>query len=209
MKKLLFTFATSLLFANGAFAQDIQLPTPDKSNSMTLMQALQQRQSGREFSARAIDNQTLSQVLWAACGINRPESKKITAPSAINAQDIQVYVASKDGVYLYLPLVNKLQKVTDEDVRRLVAGPQASIADAPVHLILVSDLSKFGNRREGAITMATMDSGYVSENISLVCTALGLVTVPRMMMDKDGLKKALQLTDHHELLLNNPIGWPK
>ena len=210
MKKLLITFATSLLFANGAFAQDIQLPTPDKSNSMTLMQALQQRQSGREFSTRAIDNQTLSQVLWAACGINRPESKKITAPSAINAQDIQVYVASKDGVYLYLPLVNKLQKVTDEDVRPLVAGRQASIGEAPIHLILVSDLSKFGNRQNDAtITMATMDSGYVSENISLICTALGLVTVPRMMMDKEGLKKALQLTDHHELLLNNPIGWPK
>lgn len=188
-------------------AQDIQLPEPDKSATMTLMQAFQQRASSREFSDKDVSDDVLSQVLWAACGINRAAEKKITAPSAVNAQDIQVYVARKDGAFLYQPETNTLKKVTDEDVRKMVAGPQEFAAKAPVSLIMVSDKAKFGNRKNGAELMGSIDSGYVSENICLVCTALGLKTVPRMTMDKDGLAKALKLTADQVLLLNNPIGW--
>lgn len=188
-------------------AQDIQLPEPDKSATMTLMQAFQQRASSREFSDKDVSDDVLSQVLWAACGINRADEKKITAPSAVNAQDIQVYVARKDGAFLYQPETNTLKKVTDEDVRKMVAGPQEFAAKAPVSLIMVSDKAKFGNRKNGAELMGSIDSGFVSENICLVCTALGLKTVPRMTMDKDGLAKALKLTADQVLLLNNPIGW--
>lgn len=188
-------------------AQDIQLPEPDKSAKMTLMEALQQHASSREFSDKEVSDAVLSQVLWAACGINRPGEKKITAPSAINAQDILVYVARKDGAYLYQPETNTLKKVCEEDVRKMVAGQQEFAATAPVSLILVSDKTKFGDRSSGADLMGNIDSGYVSENICLVCTALGLKTVPRMSMDKEALAKALKLTDSQVLLLNNPIGW--
>ena len=201
--------ASLLLFTSCATAQDIQLPTPDKNVKMTLMEALQQRASSREYSEKAVDDQTLSQVLWAACGINRPKEKKITAPSAINAQDIQIYVARADGAYLYLPEKNMLEKVSDEDVRQQVAGFQDFAATAPVCLILVSDKSKFGKRSDGAELMGSIDSGYVSENICLACTALGLNTVPRMSMEKDALTKSLKLNDQQVLLLNHPIGWPK
>ncbi|MBR3398646.1 MAG: nitroreductase family protein, partial [Prevotella sp.] len=129
------------------------------------------------------------------------------APSAINAQDILVYVARKDGAYLYQPETNMLKKVCDEDVRKMVAGQQDFAATAPISLIMVSDKSKFGDHKNGAEMMGNIDSGYVSENICLVCTALGLKTVPRMSMDKEGLAKALKLTADQVLLLNNPIGW--
>jgi nitroreductase len=171
------------------------------------MEALQQRASSREFSDKEVSDAVLSQVLWAACGINRPGEKKITAPSAINAQDILVYVARKDGADLYQPETNTLKKVCDEDVRKMVAGQQEFAATAPISLILVSDKTKFGDRSSGADLMGNIDSGYVSENICLVCTALGLKTVPRMSMDKEALAKALKLTDSQVLLLNNPIGW--
>lgn len=198
-----------MMMASCATAQDIQLPAPDMNVKTTLMEALQKRASQREYSDREVSDATLSQVLWAACGINRPESKKITAPSAINAQDILVYVARKDGAYLYQPLSNTLKKVCDEDLRQAVAARQSFAATAPVSLILVTDLSKFGNRGTGAMQMADMDAGYVSENICLICAALGLNTVPRMGMDKEALSKALGLTEQQIPLLNSPIGWPK
>ena len=99
MKKIALV-ATCIMMVSCTMAQDIQLPAPDMNVKMTLMETLQKRASQREFSEREISDATLSQVLWAACGINRPESKKITAPSAITAQDILVYVARKDGAYL-------------------------------------------------------------------------------------------------------------
>ena len=207
MKKNLILCLAMTMLTGCVTAQDIQLPEPDKSAKMTLMETLQKRASSREFSDKEVSDAVLSQVLWAACGINRPEEKKITAPSAINAQDILVYVARKDGAYLYQPETNMLKKVCDEDVRKMVAGQQDFAATAPISLIMVSDKSKFGDRKNGAEMMGNIDSGYVSENICLVCTALGLKTVPRMSMDKEGLAKALKLTADQVLLLNNPIGW--
>ena len=207
MKKNFILCIAMTMLTGCVTAQDIQLPEPDKSAKMTLMEALQQRASSREFSDKEVSDAVLSQVLWAACGINRPGEKKITAPSAINAQDILVYVARKDGAYLYQPETNTLKKVCDEDVRKMVAGQQEFAATAPISLILVSDKTKFGDRSSGAALMGNIDSGYVSENICLVCTALGLKTVPRMSMDKEALAKALKLTDSQVLLLNNPIGW--
>lgn len=189
----------------------VTLPQPDKSLGMTLMTALQNRHSTREFSEKEISDSTLATVLWAACGINRPEEGKITAPSAINKQDILVYVVRKDGTYLYLPKDNGLLKITDQDLRKAVAGPQDFAATAPVSLVFVSDHSRFPAEIPDApkATMGAIDAGYVSQNVALVCTALGLNNVPRMTMDATSLKKALNLTDQQDLLLNQQIGYPK
>lgn len=208
MKKLLFSTIV-LLQTMTLMAQDIQLPTPKKDNPVTLMQALQQRRSERTFADKEISDQVLSEVLWAACGINRPESGKITAPSAINAQDILVYVVRKDGTYLYLPKENKLQKKSSKDLRNAIAGNQTFAAKAPVSLLMVSDHKKFGNRGSGAERMGLIDSGYVSQNISLACSALGLSTVPRVGMDSETLRKELELDDTIDLILNQQIGWPE
>lgn len=185
------------------------LPTPTKSAKMTLMAALQQRHSVREFSDKGISDAVLAELLWAACGINRPETKKITAPSAINAQDIIIYVCTKNGAWLYMPENNSLKKICGKDLRSAVAGRQQSVATAPVSLVLVSDHGKFGNHKNGADTMGAIDAGYVSQNICLACTALGLATVPRMTMDKETLAKELQLDDSKILLVNHPVGYGK
>ncbi len=206
MKKIMM-MALALLMAGSAVAQDVQLPAPQKNVPMSLMDALQLRTSVRQYSDKALDDATLSQVLWAACGINRPDTKKITAPSAINAQDILVYVVRQDGAWLFLPLTNSLRRVSTKDLRKEVAGFQEFAAKAPVSLVLVSDKAKFGNRNRGADQLGAMDAGYVSENIYLVCTALGLGTVARATMDHEALRRELGLSDEQVPLLNHPVGW--
>lgn len=200
------------LLSTSCMAQNsILLPKPSMDNKVTLMQALQSRHSAREYADKQIPDDVLSTVLWAACGINRPSEGKITAPSAINAQDILVYVVRKDGTYLYQPKDNSLQKVSSKDLRSAVAGRQSFAASAPVSLVLVSNHNKFPQQipNEAKVRMGVVDAGYVSENICLACSALGLNTVPRMTMDIETLKKELGLDDNYDLVLNSQIGYPK
>lgn len=204
--------AAFLMAATSCKAQDnVQLAKPSMNNQVTLMQALQNRHSTREYAEKEIPNDVLSTVLWAACGINRPEEGKITAPSAINAQDILVYVVRQDGTYLYQPKDNSLQKISSKDLRTAVAGRQRFAASAPVSLLLVSNHNKFPQQipNEAKVRMGVVDAGYVSENICLACSALGLNTVPRMTMDTETLKKELGLDDNYDLVLNSQIGYPK
>ena len=187
----------------------IKLPEPDKNVPMTLYQALQQRKSVREYSSKDIDDMKLSQLLWAAVGINRPDGH-LTAPTAVNAQDITVYVCRKDGAYLYVAKDNALQKVSDKDLRKEVASAQQFAAEAPVSLVIVTDNAKFrGGSTNGPTISGAIDAGYVSQNIDLACEALGLVTVPRGTMDKDALKKELKLTESQNPILNHPVGYKK
>lgn len=207
MKKIFLSVVTALMSTLVCNAQDvISLPQPSNTAKMSLIDALNQRHSSREFSSKDIDDATLSQVLWAACGINRPGEQKITAPSAMNRQDIVVYVVRKDGAYRYNPADNTLQKVSADDLRPAVAGRQSFAAEAPVSLVLVSDQERLKSDND---TMSALDAGYVSQNICLICTALGLNTVPRITMDKDALSKALNLKPTDKLIANNPIGWAK
>ena len=201
-----------IMAATSCKAQDtIHLPKPSLDNKVTLMQALQNRHSTREYADKQIPGDVLSTVLWAACGINRASEGRITAPSAINAQDIQVYVVRQDGAYLYQPKDNSLQKVSSKDLRTAVAGRQSFAASAPVSLVLVSDHNKFPQQMpyEAKTRMGVVDAGYVSENICLACSALGLNTVPRMTMDTETLKKELGLGDNYDFVLNSQIGYPK
>ena len=201
-----------LLTATSCKAQDnILLPKPSMDNKVTLMQALENRHSTREYADKQIPDDVLSTVLWAACGINRPGEGKITAPSAINAQDIQVYVVRQDGAYLYQPKDNSLEKVSSKDLRAAVAGRQSFAADAPVSLVLVSNHNKFPQQmpREAKTRMGVVDAGYISENICLACSALELNTIPRMTMDTEALKKELGLDDNYDLVLNSQIGYQK
>ena len=174
--KRFYAIAIALMIGAGAFAQDvIRLPQPkwDDNNGgkATLVEVLKNRRSEREYSKEALSDQVLSNVLWAACGINRPAEKKITAPSAINAQDVIVFVCRSDGAFRYDALNNTLIKVSSKDLRKDVAANQAFSAVAPVSLVLVSDLNKFRSPRA---ELGAMDAGYVSENICLICTAMGL-----------------------------------
>ncbi|MBO7496107.1 MAG: SagB/ThcOx family dehydrogenase [Salinivirgaceae bacterium] len=209
MKKGILTICLSIATVC-VMAQDIvKLPEPDKNVPMTLYQALQQRKSVREYSSKDIDDMKLSQLLWAAVGINRPDGH-LTAPTAINAQDITVYVCRKDGAYLYMAKDNALQKVSDKDLRKEIASAQQFAAEAPISLVIVTDNAKFrGGSTNGPTISGAIDAGYVSQNIDLACEALGLVTVPRGTMDKDALKKELKLTESQNPILNHPVGYKK
>ena len=205
MRKL-FILAIMTMLSMSTMAQNVQqLPTPKfdkKSNGVSLVETLQRRESVREYSAEAITDQELSNILWAACGINRPDSKRLTSPTAMNAQDIIVYVCRADGAWRYDALQNSLTRITELDLRKAIGGRQEFAVNAPVCLLLVSDISKLrGNREFGA-----MDAGYVSENIYLVCAAMGMKTVARAMMERDALVRELGLNDSQSPMLNHPIG---
>lgn len=212
MRKLAFIFTTLLLITTMQ-AQDlkvIKLNTPDKSRGSSVMKALSDRHSDREYDSTDLSKQDLSDLLWAANGINRTDGKR-TAPSALNKQDVDIYVIMKEGAYLYDAKSNSLQPIAKGDHRKAVAGRQDFVMAAPVSLVLVSDLSRFGNipNKEHVKLMAAVDAGCVCQNINLFCAATGLETVPRASMDIDALKQILKLTDSQLPLMNNPVGYPK
>ena len=205
MKKLI-VLALALMTMGTMQAQDVvSLPQPEVNKlSMPLGDVLQKRRSERKYSSQEISLQTLSTILWAACGVSDPKTGKITAPSAINMQDIKIYVCSKDGACLYNAKANTLTKVYDKDLREVLAGRQAFAKSAPITLLLVStkDTDRSPNERYGAV-----DAGYVSQNIYLACTALGMKTVARAQMDAEALRQALNLPATTLLELNHPIGY--
>ncbi|MBR1933202.1 MAG: SagB/ThcOx family dehydrogenase [Prevotella sp.] len=205
MKKLNL-FVLALMMMGSMQGQEvISLPQPEVSKlSMSLGNALGQRRSERQYSDKEISQQTLSTLLWAACGVSDAKTGKITAPSAVNMQDIKIYVCSKDGVCLYDAKANTLTKVSDQNLLDAIADRQDFAKAAPIALVLVStkDSNRAPNDKFGA-----MDAGYVSQNIYLACTALGLKTVARASMDFDTLKRELNLAETSYLELNHPIGY--
>lgn len=210
MRKIVFLL-TALLFISVMNAQDlkvIKLNAPDKTRGAAVMKALSDRHSDRAYAAKELSAQDLSDLLWAANGINRPDGKR-TAPSALNKQDINVYVIMKEGAYLYDAQSHALHPVAKGDHRGAVAGGQDFVKEAPVCLVLVSDLSRFGTAGDHIKLMAAMDAGIVSQNINLCCASIGLSTVPRATMDQAALKKILNLSDSQVLMMNNPVGYPK
>jgi SagB-type dehydrogenase family enzyme len=172
------------------------------------MQAFEKRSSASAFSSDKLKLQDLSDLLWAADGINRPELKKRTAPSAMNAQDIDLYVFTEEGIYNYNAAGHTLEPVVSGDQRLLVAGRQTEFAKAAVILVMVSDISRFpGSDDAGKLSMAAMDAGLVSQNISIFCAGTGLLTRPRATMDQDKLREILKLKASQYPLLNNPVSY--
>ncbi|HBL74979.1 MAG: dehydrogenase [Bacteroidetes bacterium GWF2_42_66] len=200
-----------ILFAGTLFSQeseDIRLNPPDKTRGLAVMEALSVRASVSSFDTTEIRLQDLSDLLWAANGVNRPESGKRTAPSAHNAQDIDVYVFMKQGVYLYVAKEHVLSFIEEGDYRTLIAGRQAYVASAPVICLLVSDISRFpSGEKDQRLKSAAIDAGIVSQNIALFCASSGLVTRPRATMDQQKLREILKLNDNQHLILNNPVSY--
>ena len=206
MKKILLLVFV-LTFCMGVKAQEtVQLPQPEIGMlGKSLGKILQERRSVREYQDKHVDLKILSTLLWAACGVSDPASGKITAPSAVNMQDIKVYVCNKMGVALFNPKDNTLTQVSNENILQDLAAGQNFVLDAPFSLLLVSDQ---GNRRRND-QYGAMDAGYVSQNIYLACNALGLSTVARAMMNKDAVRTKLNLPEGVIVELNHPIGYKK
>ena len=206
MKKTLLSAACMLLSVM-AFAQT-NLPAPQKGQkTLSVMEALSTRHSERSFSNKELSDQELSNLLWAACGVNRPDGH-ITSPTAMNKQEIRLFVFTAKSVSEYLPQTNQLKEVAKGDHRGMVAGRQEFAKSAPVSLVMVGDYDKFGSTNEHAKLMVAVDAGIVSENINLYCAAAGLATVPRATMDVAAISKLLNLNVNQVPILNNPVGFP-
>ncbi len=205
-----FLLASMLMMTSAvALAQDVQLPAPDfTQKSLPMIETLRTRHSVRSYADTPLTLQQISNVCWAACGQAR-DDKHITAPSAMNRQEIRLYVFTKEGVYEYLTKGNVLKHQVSGDHRQLIAGQQKFVMQAPVSLLMVIDFEKFGSNDERALMMTCVDAGNVSENINLYCQSVGLATVPRGSMDVDGIRKLLKFTDKQLPIMNNPIGVEK
>jgi SagB-type dehydrogenase family enzyme len=209
MKRTILPLILMLLVTN-LMSQTIQLNTPDTNRGLPVMKALKQRSSASKFDTSTLKLQDISDLCWAANGVNRPASGKRTAPSAMNAQEIDVYVFLRTGAYLYDAAKNALNLIAPGDNRKLCAGQQEFAAAAPVICVLVADISKFKFGNDSVkIQLAGEDAGIVSENISLFCAGTGLATRPRATMDQKKLHDLLKLKPSQYLLLNNPVSYKK
>jgi nitroreductase len=207
MNRTLSIFVVAFI-AGSLFAQSIDLPAPQKTGGMPLMEALAKRSTARAFDSKELSTQQLSSLLWAAFGINRPDGKR-TAPSARNYQETDIYVLLKSGAYVYNAKSNKLDLVVAEDIRAL-GGTQAFVTNAPVTLVFVADLTKMGKGSdENKVNTANIDVGYISQNVYLFCTSEGLVTGARMSIDKAALGPKLKLRSEQMIILAQSVGYPK
>jgi SagB-type dehydrogenase family enzyme len=205
---LIALFCISLTTAAAQELKDIILLPPQKEGGMPLMQALKERQTSRTFSTEKLAPQALSNLLWAAWGINRTDISKRTAPSASNMQEIDVYVAIKDGLYLYDATKHALIPVLSEDLRA-ETGKQDFVKDVPVNLVYVADYSKMGNRtEEDKRFYSGIDTGFIAQNVYLYCASEGLGTVVRGLVDRPALEKAMKLRPDQKVVLAQSVGYP-
>ena len=204
-------FAAAVISGSAVFGQElktIKLPAPQMKGGKPLMQALKERKTVREFSNKKIPVQVLSNLLWAAGGINRSDGKK-TAPSAMNRQEIEIYAALPDGLYLYDAKQNSLKLLFADDIRALT-GSQPFVKDAPLNLIYVADISKLGNTpEEDMYIYLGADTGFISQNVYLFCASEDLATVARGYVDKPALEKKMNLNKNQKVILAQSVGYPE
>ncbi len=204
--RLLFVIL-ALTSAAAAAAQDlpaVALPAPQTGGGRPFMQVLKERASRREFAPDPLPPQVLSNLLWAAWGINRPDTGGRTAPSPMNRQEMDVYVVRANGAFLYEPRENWLKPVAGGDLRALT-GMQPFVATAPVNLVYVS---RAGGSGKGQAESGGIQAGLISENVYLFCSSEGLATVVRGSVNRDALARALKLPAGQKIILAQTVGYP-
>jgi SagB-type dehydrogenase family enzyme len=186
----------------------IQLLKPQTEGN-PLLQLLMKRTSSRSFSSESLPDNVLSNLLWAAAGINRPESGKRTAPTANNRQEIDVYAAIAKGLYLYDAKSHTLKLILTKDIRE-ITGKQPYVKDAAVNLIYVADYANSSSASEEDRTIyAAAATGFISENVYLYCASEGLATVVRALIDRPALAEAMKLRSNQKIILTQSVGYPK
>jgi SagB-type dehydrogenase family enzyme len=198
----------SIIAAARRQQSSIVLGAPQTEDAATLMQALKQRKSTREFSPKPLPSETLSTLLWVAFGINRPQSSGRTAPSAHNWQEIAVYAAFGEGLYRYDAGAHVLESTADGDLRALT-GMQDFVGQAPLNLVYVADFSRMsGADAEQRTFFAAADAAFIAQNVYLFCAASGLATVVRGLIDRKKLAAAMGLGVNERIVLAQTVGFP-
>jgi hypothetical protein len=216
MKKQLSTFLSAIILSAVAipvFAQDIVLPAPDRTGGKPLMQALNQRQTTRSFAKDTLTLQQLSDLLWAGFGINRPEQGKRTAPSAMNWQEIDIYVTLEKGTYVYSAETHTLKFINNKDLRR-ATGTQSFVGDAAMNIVYVADLGKRRIKegetiKDSELFMTYSDAAFIAENIYLYCASANLGCVVRGSVPSGGtLTTELKLRSNQRVIIAQTVGVP-
>jgi nitroreductase len=195
-------------------AQDIILPAPDKTGGKPLMQALNERQTTRSFAKDSLTRQQLSDMLWAGFGINRPDQGKRTAPSAMNWQEIDIYVTLPGGSYVYVAETHTLKFLNNKDLRK-ETGAQEFVADAALNIVYVADMSKRGKKegdeiKDSDLFMTYSDAAFIAQNVYLYCASANLGCVVRGSVPEDGTISAdLGLRTNQRIILAQTVGVPK
>jgi SagB-type dehydrogenase family enzyme len=187
-------------------SEAVQLPAPQMHGGMPLMEALSQRRSIRSFAEADLDEATLSTLLWAAFGINRPETGDRTAPSWRGSKETDIYVARADGVWLYDPQSHSLQQVLEGDIRA-ETGRQPFVEAAPVVLIYVADRTRMAEASQDDHRLyAHVDTAMIAQNVYLFAASEGLATVILGNVDKPALAAVLGLGEDQILTFTQPVG---
>jgi hypothetical protein len=214
--------------------ESIKLNPPDTSRGYPLMKTLAVRASATEWSDRDLSLQDLSDLMWAANGLSRPDENKTTASSALNAHGVDIYVFMRNGVFVYDYRNHELEPVLGGDFRsaammqrarrpgamsdgsssdRVAADASAAAtqpAEAAIQIVLVSDPDRFrAGTADQKYEWGAIDTGIISQNISLFCAATGLKTRPRSLIDKEGIKDLLELKETQYVFLNHPVGYAR
>ncbi len=191
-----------------AVAETLALPPPRLPPGATLAHALESRHSSREFSSRPLDPATLSALLWSAWGMNRPDTRHRTAPSARNWQEMDVYVVTADGAFVYDAQAQRLKLVSPGD-HRAATGEQEFVAGAPVNLVLVADLARMADATsDDRALYSALDAGCIAQNVYLYCAAAGLGCVVRGLVDRERLSPLLHLAPGQRIIVAQSVGYP-
>jgi nitroreductase len=181
---------------------------PSAESQMTVMEVLQNRKSAASFQRQPLPREMLLELLWAAWGINRPDSGKRTAPSAMNAQEIDIYVLLPDGAFMYDAKTNQLSTVLTEDIRTK-AGTRGFIAEAPVQLLFVADYTKLrvGSQAEKE-NLSACHTGFIGQNVYLYCASRGLAARFYAGLDRASLADSLKLRENQAIVFGQAVGYP-
>jgi nitroreductase len=194
--------------SHGDAARSIQLPPPELGGGMGLMEALTLRHSSREYRSEPLPLPMLSSLLWAADGVNRDGAGR-TAPSALDAREIDIVVALPDGAYRFDPAAHALELLAAADLRR-VTGYQDFVDDAPLDLVYIADHSRMKAVPVAQRTVyASVATGAIAQNVYLFCAASGLSTVLRAWINREAIAHALGLAPDQEVLLSQTVGFPR
>ncbi|MBR5844010.1 MAG: SagB/ThcOx family dehydrogenase [Bacteroidaceae bacterium] len=199
-RKTLLSIVVLLCSTMGAMSQVINLPAPALSDTATLKYALENRHSTREYSAKKLNRQEIANILWAGWGYNRKDKR--TAPSAIDRQEITLYVCTQEGVYMYDAENNRLETISNKNIMKL-CGKQPFVETAAANIIYVCNKAVSVNAE-----MTGVCCGAISQNIALYCATKNIGNVVRASFDNDILRQQLKLSGDNVVVLTQSIGYP-
>lgn len=182
---------------------------PAAASPASVLEALKNRKSTNAFQPQPLSKEKLLDLLWAAWGINRPDSGKRTAPTAMNAQEIDIYVLLPEGVYVYDAKGNQLAPVLAQDLRTK-ATTQGFMKEAPVHLLFVADYAKFRAIPQPQKELfSAAHTGFIGQNVYLYCASQGLGAHFYASIDRAALKDSLKLREDQAIVFAQAVGYPK